>query len=152
MTSVWGIQHTDGEAILHHVEVPTAVRVLCLCFGGNVKKSVVPALLGFGVQRGRQQEVPDPSKRFWAPFKYHVSCISRVLMPYWTPTRCFRLSWPFSSCCQHFCQHHLPEQASRLENAGAAHSVNHSCGVTALLQHSVVSTSHGVSQIQEKGE
>lgn len=91
-------------------------------------------------------------QRFWAPFKYHVSCISHVLMPYWTPTRCFRLSWPFSSCCQHFCQHHLPEQASRLENAGAAHSVNHSRGVTALLQHSVVSTSHGVSQIQEKGE
>lgn len=35
-------QHTDGEAILHHAEVPTAVKVLHLCFEGNAKKSVVP--------------------------------------------------------------------------------------------------------------
>ncbi|CAN0135849.1 unnamed protein product [Rangifer tarandus platyrhynchus] len=53
-------QHTDGDAILHHVEVPTAVKASCLCFGGNVKKSVVPGVLGFGVQRGRQQKVLDP--------------------------------------------------------------------------------------------
>lgn len=74
-------------------------------------------------------------------------------MSYWTPTRCFRLPWPFSSCCQHFCQLHPPERASRFENGGAAHSINHSRG-----DHSTTSAasdrqykSRGQPDLRERG-
>lgn len=55
----------------------------------------------------------------------------------WCPTghphAASRLPWPFSSCCQHFCQLHPPEQASRFENGQAAHSVNPAVEITAPL-------------------
>ena len=72
-------------------------------------------------------------------------------MSCWTPpTRCFRPSWTFFSCfqhfCQHFCQHQPPERAPRFENAGAAHSLNHS-----REDHSTASTA-SYCQYKSRGQ